>query len=331
MSESRKSDHIKLAFESVPTSHTDLGNSYYEPLFSAHPKIDNCAKSFLNYQFAMPLWVSSMTGGTQKALTINQNLAKACGEFKIGMGLGSCRPLLESNERFSDFNMRKLMGDSPLFTNFGIAQIEDLIDANKLDKISEITKSLEANGLIIHVNPLQEWAQPEGDIFRYPPVETISRVLELIDMPVIVKEVGQGFGPKSLDALIKMPLSAIEFAAYGGTNFTILEHARLNSSNSVKTGHKAQFGNIGHTAQQMISWVNSSLLDKDAVCREFIISGGVKDPISAQTLMNELKANSVIGMASGLLKHATEDYDQLQTYLTELRDCFNLANAYIKG
>ena len=92
----------------------------------------------------MPLWVSSMTGGTEKAKTINTNLARACAEFKLGMGLGSCRPLLESNARLADFQMRKHIEDRPLFTNFGIAQLEELVANGSLGRLTEIQKSLEA-------------------------------------------------------------------------------------------------------------------------------------------------------------------------------------------
>jgi isopentenyl-diphosphate delta-isomerase len=331
MSDERKQDHIKLAFKSVPSEQVDLLGSHYEPLFSAHPAIDESAKEFMGHEFKMPLWVSSMTGGTEKALTINKNLARACKEFGLGMGLGSCRPLLESSERFSDFNMRPLIGDAPLYTNFGIAQLEDLIDAGELNKISEITKSLEANGIIIHVNPLQEWAQPEGDVFRHPPIETISKVLDSINYPIIVKEVGQGFGPRSIEALMKMPLSAIEFGGFGGTNFTMLEHARLPSSISVNNGLKAKFGNIGHSPAQMINWVNNSLKSQDAQCSNFIISGGVKDPLTAHILMNSLEGNSIVGMASELLKYSMGSYEELQNYLEDVKDCFNLAQAYIRG
>jgi isopentenyl-diphosphate delta-isomerase len=331
MSDERKQDHIKLAFEAVPKEQIDLSNSYYEPLFSAHPSSNESSKEFLGQKFDIPLWVSSMTGGTEKALTINKNLARACKEFGLGMGLGSCRPLLESSERFDDFNMRPLIGDRPLYTNFGIAQLEDLIDSGDLNKISEITKSLEANGIIIHVNPLQEWAQPEGDVFRHPPIETISRVLDQAKYPIIVKEVGQGFGPRSIDALVKMPLRAIEFAGFGGTNFTMLEHARLPSSDSVNNGLKTKFGSIGHGPEQMIEWANKSLKSNDVKCNSFIISGGIKDPLTAHVLMNSLKGDSIVGMASELLKYSMGSYEELQNYMVDVKDCFNLAHAYIRG
>jgi isopentenyl-diphosphate Delta-isomerase len=109
------------------------------------------------------MWVSSMTGGTKMAHTINHNLARACKEFRIGMGLGSCRKLLDDDTYFEDFNLRPIMGDDlPLFANLGIAQVEILLAENKLDQIKRLVEKLQADGLIIHINPLQEWMQPEG-------------------------------------------------------------------------------------------------------------------------------------------------------------------------
>ena len=111
-----------------------------------------------------------MTGGTGQARTINRNLAQACGEFSLGMGLGSCRPLLKSDKYFEDFNLRPIIGDkAPFYANIGIAQLEELIREDALYRIIDLVDKLQACGLIIHVNPLQEWFQPEGDRFCEAP------------------------------------------------------------------------------------------------------------------------------------------------------------------
>ena len=165
-----------------------------------------------------------MTGGTKLAGTINRNLAMACNEFGMGMGLGSCRIIMEDDTYFEDFNMRAIIGDDlPLWANLGIAQIEELVGKKQEDKAAELVEKLRADGLIIHVNPMQEWFQPEGDILTCPPLDTIKRFLDSFSVPVIVKEVGQGMGPESLRELLQLPLQAIEFAAFGGTNFARVE------------------------------------------------------------------------------------------------------------
>jgi isopentenyl-diphosphate delta-isomerase len=331
VSEQRKKDHIELTFKSRPEKQMDLGSLNYEPLFSHHPTTDDkLTKEFMGHSFDLPLWVSSMTGGTAQAKHINRNLAKACGEFNFGMGLGSCRSLLTDNSRFEDFNIKTLMGEAPLYTNFGIAQLEELIEAGKLEKVAEVTKSLDADGVIIHVNPLQEWMQPEGDRFKRAPLDTIIETLDKVKFPIIVKEVGQGFGPKSLKALSGLPLSAIELAGFGGTNFTMLEQARLSGAKSGKKAAKSSFTEVGHTCDQMIDWINS--FDQEQMkCQNFIISGGIVDPVQGHALMNKLKHNSVIGMASTLLKYSMNDYEELRDYILGLQDGLKMAQSFLRG
>ena len=201
--ELRKQDHIELAFRSQVSSLDIDGRFYYEPLLSGHPEDGSSLSTmFLGKELKYPVWISSMTGGTEWAAKINKNLARACKDFGLGIGLGSCRALLYSDEHFNDFNIREVLGeDRPLFANLGIAQVEEVIDRNHWGKVSSMIDKLRADGLIIHVNPLQEWLQPEGDRFRNPPIDTIKRALDSIAKPIIVKEVGQGMGPKSLRAL----------------------------------------------------------------------------------------------------------------------------------
>jgi len=156
-----------------------------------------------------PILVSSMTGGTAKAQTINHNLAKMCGAYGLGMGLGSCRQLLYEDKRLHEFDIKQLMPNSPLLINLGIAQIEELITKGDENLIKTLIDRLSADGLIIHVNPLQEWMQPEGDRIMKAPLVSIKHILSIADYPVVVKEVGQGFGQESLRVLLDLPLEAV--------------------------------------------------------------------------------------------------------------------------
>ena len=174
--EDRKKDHIELAFQSQTLLHSLDKRFDYEPMLAAHPHGVMPPISFLGKQMKVPLWVSSMTGGTRLASTVNRNLAQACHEFGMGMGLGSCRILLDDATHFVDFDQRDTIGDDlPFYANLGICQIEQLIEMNQVDKIIALVDRLRANGLIIHVNPMQEWFQPEGDILRSAPLEKIGR------------------------------------------------------------------------------------------------------------------------------------------------------------
>jgi isopentenyl-diphosphate delta-isomerase len=328
----RKQDHIEMAFRSQISELQLDPRFYYEPMLSAHPLQDISSPfAFLGKTMQVPMWVSSMTGGTRMARIINYNLAKACGEFGMGMGLGSCRSLLYSDEYLDDFNVRPLMGsDVPLFANLGIAQIEILLAENKLYLAEELLHKLNADGLIIHVNPMQEWLQPEGDMLTQAPVETIRQFLESTNIKTIVKEVGQGMGPESLRALFALPLEAIDFAASGGTNFALLELLR---SDKEKYETYEPLTRTGHGATEMVAFTNQLVRDMGKLrqCNQVIISGGVKSFADGHYLMSKLELPCVYGQASTFLKHAQGDYEELRRFIQYQIKGLQFARCFLKA
>ena len=328
---SRKQDHIELAFQSQIDKALLDQRFYYEPLLAAHPERNSFPKiDFLQKEFRVPIWVSSMTGGTQMAHTINHNLARACKDFGMGMGLGSCRSLLFDDEYLADFDVRHLMGDDlALYANLGIAQVEQLLASKDHYLIAQLIDKLKADGLIIHVNPLQEWLQPEGDRFLHPPIDTIKKVLELFDFPIIVKEVGQGMGYHSLKALLQLPLAAIDFAASGGTNFSKLELLR---SKTDKQEIYQQLALLGHSAEEMVAMTNKLLTDlgDKIVCKQIIISGGIKHFLDGYYLINKLALPCIYGQASSFLKHAQGTYENLYHYIDAQIQGLELAQTFLK-
>jgi isopentenyl-diphosphate delta-isomerase len=317
MAENRKSDHIALAMASQKKREEQLTYVNYEPLFAAHPQDHEILSiKFLGKDLNFPLWISSMTGGASKAFVINRNLAKMAHKFQIGMGLGSCRSLLSSDDFFNDFNLRPILGPNvPFYINLGIAQLEQLVSTNTLSKIQSLIDKLQADGLIIHVNPMQEWFQPEGDRFLKAPIETIYEVMKNRNFPIIVKEVGQGFGPKSLEALIELKVDAIELAGFGGTNFSTLE--TLRDPNHSDTYSSESLTKIGHSPFEMIEFLNKiSLKNEHAKNVSVIISGGIQNVVEGQYYRNRLNYNSVIGQGMRFLKHA-EDENKLEQFFKD--------------
>lgn len=323
---SRKADHIDLAFLSQ-VSLTD-SRFIYEPVLSAHPSSMPEPVSFLDKEMNAPIWVSSMTGGTLHAKNININLAKACGKYKLGMGLGSCRILLKDDTFLEDFKVRKYCGDEvSLFANLGIAQVEEILGTGRIDIIRDLITKTETNGLIVHINPIQEWMQPEGDKIRHSPLETISELLNRFDIQIIVKEVGQGMGPKSLESLMKLPLAAIDFGAHGGTNFAMLEMLR---SDELRKEIYEPVANLGHSAIEMVRFVNQILSDSSNYpCQNFILSGGVKSFIDGYFLIQSINAKAIYGQASAFLKYAKEDFDTLCEYIELQLKGLAMAKAYL--
>ena len=328
----RKEDHIELAFRSqVDGLHLDERFDY-EPLLAAHPEVGSLPQlDWGGKTLHAPLWVSSMTGGTEKAYAINHNLARAAGEFGIGMGLGSCRSLLYDDHRYNDFNVRPVAGYAAvLFANLGVAQVQTLLDAGDEAMIAQLVSSLELDGLIVHVNPLQEWLQPEGDRFTAPPLTTITDLLEALpELPLIVKEVGQGMGPASLQALLRLPLLALDTAANGGTNFAKLE---LFRSDDLAREAYAGLTRVGHSATEMVRQINGLLRSETVpvACQHLIISGGVQGFLDGYYLTELAGLPAVYGQASAFLRYARADYASLRRYaISQLRG-LELARAYLR-
>jgi isopentenyl-diphosphate delta-isomerase len=308
-SSDRKEDHIDLAFAAQAIG---LDSRFdYEPMFKGHPEVNSVPTlTVAGKVLRVPIWISSMTGGAVYAETINRNLAIACKEFGMGMGLGSCRPLLDSDDFLQDFTVRHLIGDQPLFANLGIAQIERLLHTKKGKKIKDLVNKLEADGLIVHVNPLQEWLQPEGDRIEHPPLETIQRLLDVLDKPIMVKEVGQGFGPASMRQLLALPLEAVDFGAQGGTNFSLLESMRQDE---LLREQYEPVAHLGHTAEEMTEMARRCILDPEmqVKARAVIVSGGVKNFLDGYYYVRRIPYKALYGQASAFLRHALKGENAL--------------------
>lgn len=324
--ESRKKDHINLAYQ-AQLWEQEMGNLFnYEPMLHANKLAEIPAQQFLGKNLRLPIWVSAITGGTSEAKIINHNLAKACKEFGMGMSLGSCRAILNSNKRFEEFDIREIIGsEQPFMANLGIAQVEELLKKNKADQITNLIDRLQADGLMVHVNPLQELLQPEGDIYEQAPLKTLEKLLSQVDFPVMVKEVGQGMGPKSLAALVALPIAGIEFAALGGTNFSLIELMRSRESQMEDMQILAE---LGHSPAQMVEYINDLPIDL-LQNKAFIISGGVT-PISGLYLQEEMPVPAITGMAFSFLKHARGDYKELQNYLRTVIKVLQIAHQFLE-
>jgi isopentenyl-diphosphate delta-isomerase len=326
----KKKDHIELALK----SQTDLiihdDRFDYEPLFSAHPGDILKPFDFVGKKMRAPIWISSMTGGSEYSLTINRNLAKACNEFGLGMGLGSCRVLLEDADSYDHFNLRSIIGDdSPFYANLGICQIEKYLLKKETDRIVELVNSLQADGLIIHVNPLQEWLQPEGERITMAPIDTIKAFLSVTNLRLVIKEVGQGFGPESIKELLKLPVEAIELAAYGGTNFTKVE---LQRSSATRHELLEPLALVGNDVSQIINEINKNLRDPsiEVKCKYIIVSGGLKSFLDGYFFIRKCGLKAVYGQASAFLRYAKDDYNQLKEFIQMQIEGFKLSSAYLK-
>lgn len=327
--EQRKNDHIALAFSSQVESALVDKRFTYEPMLGLHDTGNPGPFPFLGKAMRVPIWVSSMTGGSRQASTINRNLARACNEFGMGMGLGSCRILLESDEHFEDFNIRGIIGDElPLYANIGIVQVEEMVLNKSCAKLVDLVGRLRADGLIVHVNPIQEWLQKEGDVLKHPAIETIESFLSLTNLRIIVKEVGQGMGPESIARLMELPIEALDFAAFGGTNFAKTELMRSSPQNQALYSPLAM---LGHSAGEMLDTVNSLVKSgKPLACKQLIISGGIHSFLDGYYYISKSILPGIYGQASGFLRFALGGYDELQSYVAGQINGLKFAKAFLQ-
>jgi isopentenyl-diphosphate delta-isomerase len=324
----RKQHHLDLAL-SAQNSRIDERFTY-NPMLAAHPTpFDTWPIEFAGKKMNYPIWISSMTGGTSQAGPINKILAKTAAQFGFGMGLGSCRIILDDNTYFEDFNLRPILGDSlPFFANIGIAQLEEVFEANAIFLLKKLVQKLDVDGLIVHVNPVQEWLQPEGDRFKVPPIETIKKLLNELNVQIIVKEVGQGFGKESILALLALPLCAIDFASNGGTNFAKLELLR----NTALHTHFDSLVAIGHTAEEMTTYLNEAVgeLGDKCLCKQVIVSGGVSDFLDGYYHISKSKLPAIYGQAAPFLKHAAISQEAVNNYAQHQVNGLMFAQSFLK-
>lgn len=222
----RKLDHLKICRE----DDVDRGQNGFEEVdlpYLALPEIDfaeiSTATEFLGFKIALPLLISSMTGGMQEGAEINKKMAMLAQKKRIPLALGSGRIVLEKPETVASFQVKKYMPDMPLLANLGAVQLNYGWDINKCNQLVEL---LEADGLILHLNALQEVLQPEGDLNFGGLIAKIGEIVNSAKYPIIVKEVGSGINGQIATKLQQVGVKYIDVAGKGGTNWSLIEGKR---------------------------------------------------------------------------------------------------------
>ncbi|MBU1930014.1 type 2 isopentenyl-diphosphate Delta-isomerase, partial [Candidatus Micrarchaeota archaeon] len=181
--------------------------------------------SFLGKKFEAPLFVSGMTGGTEKAKKINQEIALAVEKFRLGMGVGSQRAMIENPQVSETYFVREQMPTAFLTGNVGVAQLAEY----SIEKIEWAVNKIKADALAIHMNSAQEAVQKEGDTNFKEGLEHIKKIVQTLKIPVYVKEVGNGIDRETAKALAKANVAAIDIQGAGGTSWIGVEVQRKKS------------------------------------------------------------------------------------------------------
>ncbi|KAF3884726.1 MULTISPECIES: type 2 isopentenyl-diphosphate Delta-isomerase [Nostocales] len=230
--QSRKADHIRICLEQdVQFYQTTHGLENYRFTHCCLPEIDideiEIGTKFLGKQLGAPLLISSMTGGTEQAGVINRRLAEVAQHYKFAMGVGSQRVAVEKPQVAETFAVRKYAPDILLLANLGAVQLNYNYGLDECKKIIDI---LEADALILHLNPLQECIQPRGDKNFKGLIDKINKLCVQLPVPVIAKEVGNGISDTMAQKLLAAGVKAIDVAGAGGTSWAKVESERAENA-----------------------------------------------------------------------------------------------------
>lgn len=227
---SRKAEHLRINIErDVSSKGIDAGFDAYRFMHRALPELDlgevDPSATLLGRTLGAPVLISCMTGGTPEARAINLRLARVAQRYGLAMGLGSGRTLIESPDSIATFDVRGEAPDVLLFANLGAVQLNKGYGAAECRRLVEL---LRADALVLHLNPLQEALQPEGDTCFRGLLERIARLCAELEYPVIVKEVGWGIGARDVVAIVDAGVVAIDLAGAGGTSWSEVERYRIS-------------------------------------------------------------------------------------------------------
>jgi isopentenyl-diphosphate Delta-isomerase len=234
---SRKQQHINISLtKDVAFRTKSSGFDRWDFLHNALPEVNlsdiDSSTVFLGKKIALPFIISSMTGGYAKAEQINRQLAEVCAQKNIAMGVGSQRQALENETYHRSFSIvRKIASDIPIFGNIGAAEVARLKDASSIARLIDL---IQADGFAIHLNPLQELLQPEGDTNFSGVLDGIEVLVKSLPVPIIVKEIGAGISADVARRLIDVGVTIIDVAGAGGTSWAGVEILRRRNSKGKK-------------------------------------------------------------------------------------------------
>lgn len=297
----RKADHIRINLKEDVRSGLSTGLEGYSFPHQALPELDldkiSLEGSLFGKKISAPLLISSMTGGTPEAGQINHILAEAAQAAGIPMGLGSQRAALEDESLAGSFQVRDTAPDIPLFANLGAVQLNY---GRSIEDCQRAVDMIEADALILHLNPLQEAVMGDGNTNFANLIDKIGKVCQALSVPVIAKEVGWGISKEAALMLVEAGISAIDVAGAGGTSWTEVEM------------HRAETENQRQVASSFVDWgiptsESIQIVRETAPHMPIFASGGIRNGVEvAKTIA---LGASLAGMAGPFLKAASQSPD----------------------
>ena len=315
--ERRKAEHLRITMDENVASGLTSGFERYRFVHRALPECDldaiATAQTFLGKTLRLPLLVSSMTGGTAEATTINRRLAQAAQEAGIALGVGSQRSAVEQPSLVDTFRVRDVAPNILLFANIGAVQLNR---GYGVDECRRAVEMIGADALILHLNALQEALQPEGDHEWRGLLDRIAAVCRAVGVPVVAKEVGWGIAPDVARALATAGVAAIDVAGAGGTSWSQVEMHRARTPGAARVA--AHFMDWGIPTAECVAAVAAALPEMP-----LIASGGIRNGVDVAKAV-ALGAHAC-GLALPFLKAAAISTEAVLEAIDELGTTLRIA------
>jgi len=318
MHSQRKHDHLRICLEEdVNSPKVTTGLEHFHFIHRALPELDlaqiDTSTEFLGKKLRAPLLISSMTGGTEKAERINRNLAAAAQQYGIAMGVGSQRAAIEDPRWAYTYQVRDAAPDILLMANLGAVQLNY---GYGVDECLRAVEMIQADALILHLNPLQEALQHDGNTDFSGLLRKIEEVCKRLPVPVVVKEVGWGISEEVARQLAEAGVAAIDVAGAGGTSWSLVEMHRTSDENWRNVA--SAFSDWGiPTADAII------MARKGAPSTPIIASGGIRTGVEVAKAL-ALGAD-LVGMATPFLKAANESREAVAAKIEEIINALRIA------
>lgn len=310
----RKNEHVSLSEKFYPEKESPMKDIHFVHHSLPQTKVDDIRLdvSLDTLSFEAPFFINAMTGGSDWTKGVNEKLAIIARETNLAMATGSVSAMLKDPGQAESYQIvRDTLSDGLVIANLGAG--------HELENAKAAVDALRADALQIHVNAPQEIVMPEGDRDFSKWIENIDQIVNHLDVPVIVKEVGFGMSKETIQLLESIGVTLIDISGSGGTNFAQIENFRR------KDYKLDDLELVGQSTP-------ISLLEANAVKQtsRIIASGGIRKPID---IVKSLALGAeLVGLSSQFLHMALDDVDEaivtIENWKDELKKIYAILGAH---
>ncbi|HLH61544.1 MAG TPA: type 2 isopentenyl-diphosphate Delta-isomerase [Ktedonobacteraceae bacterium] len=326
----RKIEHVSVALEQGISVAQRANWNDIQLVHQALPEVNldevDTSVTFLGHTLRYPIFISSMTGGHPDVTSINRNLARAAEEYGLALGVGSQRAGIVNPEVAGSYAVtREHAPDTFLIANIGAPQLieQSRHPAFTLEQVQRAIDMIGANALAVHMNSLQEAAQPEGDRRALGEAAALKALTENIAVPVIAKETGAGVCREQAFLLRSCGVSAIDVGGAGGSSMSAMEAARSQARGDERTYA------IGMLYRDWGIATPIAVIEAGTAALPLISTGGVRNGLDMARAL--ALGASLVGIGFPFLKAASESYEAvcelLETLVAELKVAMQLSGA----